>query len=66
MRMNNPEEMTIVEQLEAIAEEVCDRYCKYPGKVEEGLMSEKLLEEICKEDCPFRKINFKYYGGGLL
>jgi hypothetical protein len=29
-RKKNKERMTIAEQLNAIAEEICDSYCKYP------------------------------------
>ncbi|MBQ1571532.1 MAG: hypothetical protein IIZ78_10440 [Clostridiales bacterium] len=56
-RRNNPQDMTICEQLEQIKEEVCDDICKYRNSKDyRGLMSQESLEEICKYDCPLNKL----------
>lgn len=34
-RTKNKERMTIGEQLEVIAEEICDSYCKYPDRAKD-------------------------------
>lgn len=56
-RRNNPQDMTICEQLEQIKEEVCDDICKYRNSKDyRGLMSQESLEEICKHNCPLNKL----------
>lgn len=56
-RRNNPQDMTIYEQLEKIKEEVCDGICKYRNSKDyRGLISQESLEEICKHDCPLNKL----------
>lgn len=50
-RMNNIEDMTIVEQLERIKYQICDGYCKYPYQCE----GQKELDTICKS-CPLNRI----------
>lgn len=49
MRRNNVGDMTIREQLAAIREIFCEKYCKYRKLKGED------LNEKCK-DCPVRKI----------
>lgn len=46
------ENTTITEQLEEIAEQICDNYCKYIEKYSDY---EKLVEEKC-EHCPLWRI----------
>lgn len=56
-RRNNPEEMTIAEQLEVIKEEVCDKLCRYPDMVDSGAMTKEYFEIECEYHCPLRKLN---------
>lgn len=48
--MRDFDSKTISQQLESIAEEICDNYCKYPEKwnEEDGELSDS---EICR-NCP--------------
>ena len=56
-RRNNPQDMTICEQLEKIKEGVCDDICKYRNSKEyRGILSQESLEEICEHDCPLNKL----------
>ena len=52
MRKNNKLDMTIIEQLEQIKAEICDKYCKYTNFVE---LEPDELEKEC-EYCPFTKL----------
>ena len=54
-RRNNPQDMSIVEQLEKIKEEVCDRYCRYTSRNRNGHLSNKLFDDICNR-CPLNKL----------
>lgn len=54
-RRNNPAEMTILEQLKKIKEEVCTSYCKYVSRNRNGHMSNKLFDDICNR-CPLNKL----------
>ena len=36
--------MTIIQQLEAIAGEICDNYCKWPELYDD-------MDELCSEHC---------------
>lgn len=54
-RRNNPQDMTICEQLEKIKEEVCDRYCKYTSENRNGILGDYFFEDICNH-CPLNKL----------
>lgn len=53
-------ESNIVQQLEEIAEEMCDNYCKWPAKYleenEHEVAYEKMWDEICV-NCPLDKLH---------
>ncbi len=56
-RRNNKERMTIIEQLEAMRDNLCEDYCKYQEQAfsthkdpDEAL--DALMKEHCN-DCPF-------------
>lgn len=51
-RRNNPQEMTITEQLSKVREDVCDKYCKY---VYDEEITQEDLEMYCK-NCPINKL----------
>ena len=55
MRKNNKQDMTIMEQLNIIVEEMCDKYCKYPQIYEYEKDGDKKLEIECKQ-CPIGRI----------
>lgn len=48
------ENMKISEILEIIANEICDKYCKYPEQYTEDRFDD-LLEERCK-NCPLMRL----------
>ena len=52
MRKNNKQDMTIVEQLIRVQEEICDKYCKYPS------LESPNDDGVCKacETCPLGRI----------
>lgn len=56
MRKNNKMDMNIVEQLNVIAEKICDQYCKYPGIWD----AEKEKCELCDSEhcrnCPLNEL----------
>ncbi len=54
MRRNNPLNMTLVEQVSKVREEVCDNLCKYRERAEHGDISSDDLEGICLNKCPMR------------
>lgn len=50
--MNNDKVMEIIErEFLEVAEEICDKYCKYPSMSQ----NESWLEAIC-ETCPLRRL----------
>ena len=53
-RRNNPADMTIVEQLESIREQMCDKYCHFRLTY----MFQSDLEEKC-EQCPLNRLGVK-------
>jgi hypothetical protein len=59
-RRKNVGDMTISEQLEKVAEEICDSYCKYPEKVRQECGDtdeafEHLTKTICSR-CPLSRL----------
>ena len=54
-RRNNVQDMTIVEQIIKAREEICKDYCKYVDSKHHGKLSQRTLDEICK-DCPLSRI----------
>lgn len=56
-RKNNPAEMTIAEQLEALKEEVCDKLCKYPEMADHEEITQEDFDMKCEFYCPLRKIS---------
>ena len=54
-RRNNIYDMTITEQICKAKEEICKEYCKYTDKMNHGKLSQRTLDEICKE-CPSRRV----------
>lgn len=46
---------TVCDVIEFVAEEVCDKYCKYREKVENAEMSVSELDAICG-DCPLSRL----------
>ncbi len=59
-RMNNPAEMTIVEQIESAKEEVCDNICKIPVLVRWGELDHEKAEGFCDKECPLKKLSNKW------
>ena len=58
MRKRSKERMTICEQLEAMREEICNDYCKYPEMRVPKFLDEswqQQLEVIC-EKCPLNDL----------
>lgn len=55
-RRNNPQDMTLEEQIIKAREEACDSICKYKDQRKHGKLSQQTLDEICKNDCPFKKL----------
>lgn len=56
MRKNNINDMTIMEQLLKVSDEMCDDYCKYHDKYNIKSKEEaKEMEKICKH-CPLGRI----------
>lgn len=61
MRKNNPERMTVVEQLIAIKEETCDFACMFKEYVTDEFEDEQKRQEILKgycERCPMSRIHY--------
>lgn len=55
-RRKNKAEMTITEQLNAVAEDFCMKYCKWPEKWDEEKEGIELSEsEICS-NCPISQL----------
>lgn len=61
MRRNNPERMSIVEQLIVLKEDICHSYCKYAESTQKDyhdpLMQRYKLQEFCN-NCPLNKIHY--------
>lgn len=55
-RRNNPEDMTVLETIEKVAEDVCDHYCKYRYMVDKKILSRQQFEQMCGNDCPLRRL----------
>ena len=61
MRRNNPLDMSVVEQLIVIREEVCDYACKYREKAKkenDDILWKVDLQKYCRE-CPLAKLHWK-------
>lgn len=54
-RRNNTAEMTVIEQISKVREEVCDNYCRYPDIRKHGLISQETFEDVC-EYCPLNRL----------
>ena len=52
-RRTNPDDMTVIEQLINVKEQICDKFCKYRN---EKMISQETLDAICEHDCPMRKL----------
>ena len=61
-RRNNKERMTVIEQLEAMRDNFCENYCKYPVEVHQRYLADEINTEDEKLDyltkhycnnCPF-------------
>lgn len=55
-RRKNPEDMTVLESIEKIAENICDHYCKYRYMIDKKVLSPKQFEHMCENDCPIRRL----------
>jgi len=59
-RRKNRAEMTITEQFEAIKEQMCDNYCRFPALSKETIEDENeafewLMNEHCS-NCPLNRL----------
>lgn len=60
-RRNNPQDMTIYEQLEKIKEEMCDRYCKYRDRFRNdadsnlSILNQEQMDCLCN-CCPLTRL----------
>ena len=63
MRKNNLSEMTVVEQIIAIRESVCQYACKYKEdvnrKYKDPVTQKVMVQQYCK-DCPLPRLHFEY------
>ena len=56
MRRNNKGDMTVIEQIESVKEQICDTRCKYAAvKKEKDNRIKEELEEACKK-CPLNQL----------
>lgn len=55
-RRNNPKDMTVLETIEKVAEDVCDHYCKYRYMVDKKMLSGQQFSHMCESDCPLRRL----------
>lgn len=55
-RRKNKADMTVSEQLEAIAEEMCNHYCKYPDLWNEEAEGCELSESEHCRNCPLGRL----------
>lgn len=53
-RRNNPQNMSIMEQIEEIKEEMCDNYCRYTAMSCDDVSAEQ-MESYCKS-CPLTRL----------
>lgn len=51
--MENEEKITIMEVIEEVVTEMCDKYCKYP--YQEWDYEDEMLEKACS-NCPLNRI----------
>lgn len=62
MRRNNTQDMTIVEQLVAVKEDICRYACKFKEDVEleypDPITQKAMLQGYCHE-CPLSKIHYE-------
>ena len=52
-RRNNPQDMSVMEQIGKIKEEMCDEYCRYTYM--SNSISAERMEKICS-DCPLTRL----------
>lgn len=55
-RRSNPQDMTVTEMLDKIAENICDNYCKYRYMMDKKILSPQQFEHLCDNDCPLRRL----------
>lgn len=55
-RRKNKADMTISEQIEAIAEDFCNHYCKYPDLWDEEAEGCELSESEHCQNCPLNEL----------
>lgn len=55
-RRNNPNDMSVSEQILKAKEEMCRDYCKYTSYKTRGEISPETLENICDFDCPLNRL----------
>lgn len=55
-RRNNPNDMTITEQIEKIAEDICMHYCKWPDLWDEEAEGCELSESDHCVNCPIGRL----------
>lgn len=56
MRKNNKMDMTVTEQINAIAEDFCNHYCKYPDIWDEEKEGCELSESEHCANCPLGEL----------
>lgn len=55
-RKHNKKDMTVTEQIEAIAEDFCNHYCKYPDLWDEDAEGCELSESEHCQNCPLSEL----------
>ena len=55
-RKHNKQDMTVTEQIEAIAEDFCNYYCKYPDLWDEEAEGCELSESEHCQNCPLSEL----------
>ena len=55
-RKHNKKDMTVTEQIEAIAEDFCNLYCKYPDLWDEEAEGCELSESEHCQNCPLSEL----------
>ena len=55
-RKHNKKDMTVTEQIEAIAEDFCTHYCKYPDLWDEEAEGCELSESEHCQNCPLNEL----------
>lgn len=56
MRKNNKMDMTVTEQINAIADNICRNYCKYPDTWDEEKEGCELSESEHCRNCPLGEL----------